>query len=117
MLFNPEGEPSVFDKLLAPFLGKQREQLEQITGQKYEKSAEEKRMQRSLGVASLNMGIAGMSLLYPPLIWLAIPGVINKMRTFGPASMLSFLNIASQEGIRRHASVARQRWALAGAFR
>ncbi|MGB0386891.1 MAG: heavy metal translocating P-type ATPase [Ardenticatenaceae bacterium] len=87
MLFNPEGEPSVFDKLLAPFLGKQREQLEQITGQKYEKSAEEKRMQRSLGVASLNMGIAGMSLLYPPLIWLAIPGVLY---TWAPVCGLAY---------------------------
>ena len=43
-VFDPEDNPSVFDKLLTPLLGKQRNQLQQITGQKIETSAEEKRM-------------------------------------------------------------------------
>ena len=41
-LFRKEDEPSLFDKLFAPLLGQQRQQLEEITGQKYEMSAEEK---------------------------------------------------------------------------
>ena len=66
---------SLFHKLLAP-LQEQREQLQQIAGQKIEKSAKEKRMERNLVVASVDIGIAAMSLFYPPLIFLTIPGVL-----------------------------------------
>lgn len=43
------------------------------------------------------------------ILWYA-PG--TRMNLFGPMSMLNFLHICSQKRIRRHASVARQRWSF-----
>ncbi len=77
-----KGQRINLDKLLAPLLGRQRQQLEEITGQKYEMSAEEKRMHRSLTIASVNIGIAGMSLFYHPLIWLVVPGLLYTWAPF-----------------------------------
>jgi len=77
MLFSPEGKPSLSDRLLAPLLGKQREQMDQIRGKKHEMSAEEKRMERNFALASVNVAIAGVSILYHPLVWLLVPGILS----------------------------------------
>ena len=71
-------------------MGKPRDQLEQITGQMHQMSFAEKRMHRNLAIASVNLGIAGMSLLYPPLIWLAIPGLLNNYIPFYQLSYKAF---------------------------
>ncbi len=62
-------------KRLAP-LTIRRQQMETINGGQVEISAAEKRLERDLQVALANVGIAGVSLLYPPLIILTLPGLI-----------------------------------------
>ena len=90
MLFNPQYESSLLNKLLAPLLGQQHEQMEKITGKKHEMTPSEKRMHRNLAIASVNMTIAGMSLLYPPLIWLAIPGLLSTYMPFYESAYQAF---------------------------
>jgi Cu2+-exporting ATPase len=77
MLIAPEDKPSLSDRLLAPLLGQQREQLDQIRGKKHEMSAEEKRMERNFVMALATTGIAGISLFYHPLVWLLVPGILS----------------------------------------
>lgn len=55
---------------------KRKQQLQEITGDSEEISAEERKLNRVLAVGSANLGIAAMSLLYPPLVWTMIPGLI-----------------------------------------
>lgn len=69
--------PFNLDQLLAPLVGKQRQQLEEIAGGRYEiKSEAEKKTEQAFAVASVNLALVGMSLFYAPLLWIAIPGMI-----------------------------------------
>ncbi|MEM7538361.1 MAG: heavy metal translocating P-type ATPase [Chloroflexota bacterium] len=77
ILFGGEDTPSLGDRLLTPLLGKQRNQMAQIKGMKRRMSLKEKRMELDFAIASSIVAIAGLSVLYPPLIWLVIPGVLN----------------------------------------
>ncbi|RKZ54236.1 MAG: heavy metal translocating P-type ATPase [Candidatus Parabeggiatoa sp. nov. 3] len=64
----------------AVFSKERRQQMEQLAGGRYEvKSAAEKRVDRALMLSSINVGIAGMSFFYPPLIWLTVPSMIYGM--------------------------------------
>ena len=53
-----------------------QQQLQAISGNIREISAEERQLNRGLAVASANLGIAVTSLFYAPLIWVMIPGLI-----------------------------------------
>jgi cation transport ATPase len=61
----------------AVFSIERRQQMEELAGDRYEvKSAAEKRVDRALILSSINVGIAGLSFFYPPLIWLTLPSMI-----------------------------------------
>ena len=65
------------DRLGLPLLGKRRQQMAEMAKGRYElKSKAEKRIDQAFALASVNLGLVGMSLFYSPLIWLALPGII-----------------------------------------
>ncbi|MGB0386868.1 MAG: heavy metal translocating P-type ATPase [Ardenticatenaceae bacterium] len=66
------------------FLSKHRQQMEDMAGGRYDiVSPAEKRTNQAFSIASVNLGIVGMSLFYPPIVWLAVPGmIINSMHFY-----------------------------------
>jgi Cu2+-exporting ATPase len=59
------------------FSGERRQQMKEMAGGRYlVKSEAEKRVDRALIVAGINMVFVGMSFFFPPLIWLTVPAIV-----------------------------------------
>ena len=62
---------------MALLSGKKRQgQMQEISGSKEEISEEEKELNRVFAVGSANLGIAAASLVFSPLVWAMIPGLL-----------------------------------------